>query len=521
MKNCLNILAGVIFTFMFIMIVGCSGEERPPVLQLCLETEPTTLDPIYTVDFSSGMISSLIHSNLVRFSPAGSLIPDLAERWKVSEDGSEYIFFLRPSYFSNGSRVTSGDVVWSLRRLLDSHSSSPRWWVLKPVLGAKEYHRGGGWNERGIEVVDDSTMVIRLEEPAAHFLSLLAMPPAAVVCREVVKKMGEDYGRNPVGSGVWKLSRWNVGESIILVPNSHYRGEGPRIEGISYRIIPESITRIAEFEVGNLDVLEVPRAELNRWRRGGVNLLYEEELRVVYIGLNNRREPLNNPDVRRALNMAVDVNTIIARVLFGGAEKACGVIPPPLRRGNPPDDIYPYNPDSARVLLEEAGYGEGFAMDIWQRENPEGGRVLESIQGYLSMVGIEVDLVTREWSAFKQAIVNGTPDAFYLDWFADYPDPENFIAPLFHSSNIGGGGNRARYCNPRVDSLIQSAAGVQNRIRRAGIYRRVEGIVYRDAPWIFLWFPVRYEVVSPRLKGYQIPVIFNGQDYTGIELQTP
>lgn len=514
-----KILSVTLILLPVFLMNGCSGSEQEPVLRLCLQTEPTTLDPIYTVDFSSGSITSLIHSNLVCFNPDGSMIPDLARDWDISPGGKEYTFHLGPSCFSNGRKVTSADVLWSFRRLLKPASFSPRWWVLKPVLGAEAYHHGGNWNKKGIEAPDDSTVVIRLAEPTAHFLSLLAMPPAAVVCSSEVNRLGEDYGRDPVGSGVWMLNRWNVGESIVLHPNPLYRGKKPLIDGIFYRIIPESITRIAEFEVGNLDVLRVPRAELNRWRRGGVNLHQREELRVVYIGLNNQKEPFTKAEVRRALNMAIDVNTIIARVLFGGAVKACGVIPPCLRNFDPPQDLYPFSPDSARVLLSEAGYPQGFEMEIWQRENPEGGRVLESVQGYLSRVGIEVKLVTREWSAFKQAIVKGTPDAFYLDWFADYPDPENFITPLFHSSNVGGGGNRARYRNHKVDSLIEMAAGVTNRERREQVYRKVERMVYRDAPWIFLWFPTRFEVVSPRVEGYEIPVIFNGQRFTGIELK--
>jgi ABC-type transport system substrate-binding protein len=515
----LKILKVILILLPAVVLNGCSSSEDKPVLRLCLQTEPTTLDPIYTVDFSSGSITSLIHSNLVRFNPDGSLVPDLAEEWEISQGGREYRFLLGLSYFSNGKRITSGDVVWSFRRLLDPGSFSPRWWVLKPVLGAETYHGGGEWNNKGIEAPDDSTVVIRLAEPTAHFLSLLAMPPAAVVCSSEVERLGEDYGRVPVGSGVWMLDRWNVGESIFLHPNPQYRGKEPLIDGIFYRIIPESITRIAEFEVGNLDVLRVPRAELNRWRKGGVNLQKREELRVVYIGLNNGKEPFKNPEVRRALNMAIDVNTIIARVLFGGAVKARGVIPPPLRSFDQPPDLYPFDPDSARVLLSEAGYSQGFDMEIWQRENPEGGRVLECVQGYLSRLGIDVKLVTREWSAFKQAIDKGTPDAFYLDWFADYPDPENFITPLFHSSNMGGGGNRARYRDQRVDSLIELAAGVTNGEIREQIYQKVERMVYRDAPWIFLWFPTRFEVVSPRVKGYEIPVIFNGQQFTDIELK--
>ena len=178
-----------------------------------------------------------------------------------------------------------------------------------------------------------------------------------------------------------------------------------------------------------------------------------------------------------------------------------------------------YDPGRAIRLLAEAGYAEGFEMEIWQRENPESGRILESVQGYLAEVGIEARIVTREWSAFKQAVDRGTPDAFYLDWFADYPEAGNFLMPLFHSGNRGGGGNRSGFADSAVDSILDRALLESDPSERWKLYAGAEERVISSAPWIFLWFPVRYEVVSHRLEGYEIPVIFNGQRFTGVTLR--
>lgn len=506
----------VIVTIVSVTLSTCSQQDGSSLLRLALQTEPTTLDPAHSVDFSSGMISSLIHSNLVRFNPEGRIVSDLAGRWEISENGTMYTFHLLPAVFSNGRKVTASDVTYSFRRLLDPATVSPRWWVLKDLRGAERFHSGGIWDERAVGTLDDSTVVLHLREPAAHFLSLLAMPPAGIVCRKEISRQGKEYGRFPCGSGPWKLDLWSEGDELLLTRNPFYRGKQPAIEGISYRIIPESMTRIAEFEVGNLDILEVPRAELERWRSAGAPLSQREELRVVYIGLNNARSPFHDPVVRRALNLAVDVEAIIAHVLFGAGRRARGIVPPGLRGTPVPDDLYPYDPDEARELLAKAGYPEGFKMEIWQRENPEGGRILESVQGYLVRVGIHVDIVTREWGAFKQAVDQGTPDAFYLDWFADYPDAENFLVPLFHSSNRGGGGNRAGYESEVVDSLLEAGTFCRDESKRWEFFRAAEERIYRDAPWIFLWFPIRYEVVSHRLQGYRIPLIFNGQRFLDV-----
>jgi len=501
-----------------ILLAGCSAEERDETLRLALQTEPTTLDPAFAVDFSSGRAASLIHSNLVAFDPDARIVPDLAREWEVRDSGREYVFRLGRDAFSNGRRVAAPDVVYSFRRLLDPATVSPRWWLLQGLRGAAAFHGGGAWDEESVDALDDSTVAIRLDRPVPHFLGLLAMPAAGIVCREEVMRLGPAYGRSPCGSGPWKLSAWSESDEISLVPNPGYRGTRTALEGLSFRIIPEQMTQIAEFEVGGLDVLEVPRAELEYWRAAGVSLLWKEELRVVYIGLNTRKSPFDDARVRRAINRAVDVEKIIAHVLFGAGKRSCGTVPPSLRSSPPPPDLYPYDPAGAKALLAEAGLPNGFSMEIWQRENPEAGRVLESVQGYLARVGITVKLVTREWGAFKEAIDQGRPDAFYIDWLADYPDAENFLAPLFHSSNIGGSGNRTGYRSAAVDSLLDAASTCLDAAARAELYRTAESIVYADAPWIFLWFPERYEVVSPQLTGYRIPLIFNGQRFLDVSL---
>jgi ABC-type transport system substrate-binding protein len=518
-RRLVSFLCPVLFLAVAALAGSCSREAQLPVVRLALQTEPTTADPSLAVDVSSGMLVSLTHQTLVCFDDDGKIAPDLAESWELDPDGLTYVFRLGRSGFSDGAQVRASDVIFSFRRLLDQETMSPRWWVLEPVLGAKEYHSGGPFDETSMTAPDDSTVVIRLERATAHFLSLLSMPSAAIVSKKMIATAGKEYGRNPGGSGPWKLARWSAGDELILERNVFSSVNNADVDGVSLRIIPEPMTRIAEFEIGNIDILDVPRAELERWRSAGPALMEREELSVVYIGLNNSRPPFDDPRVRRAMNMAVDVETIIARVLFGAGRKAHGSVPPGLKGGQPGSDLYPYDPEKAAGLLAEAGYPDGFEMEIWQRENPEAGRILESIQAYLARVGVKVKIVTREWGAFKQAVDHGSPDAFYLDWYADYPDAENFLMPLFHSSNMGGGGNRVLYSDSVVDSLLDAASSITDPDKRLLVYLEVESTIYDDAPWIFLWFPVRYEVVSFRLKGYNIPVIFNSRRFTDISIR--
>ena len=285
-------------------------------------------------------------------------------------------------------------------------------------------------------------------------------------------------------------------------------------------IIPAAFTRIAEFESGGIDILRIPLAELGRFL-GDAALLERvqsrSELRVLYIGLNNTRGPLRDVRVRRALNMAVDVERLIEVLAEGHAARACGAIPPSLG-GFAERPAYPFDPGMARRLLSEAGYPEGFTMEVWQRGSPEGNRLVEAVQGYLAGVGVRVKIVKREWSAFKEAVSQGRVDACFLDWYADYPDAENFLFPLFHSSNSGGGGNRAFFSDPDVDRLIERAQRVQDVSEGEKLYASIDSLVYGAAPWIYLYFPTTYVVVGPGIEGYVFPVLYLGDDFSSVTM---
>jgi oligopeptide transport system substrate-binding protein len=264
--------------------------------------------------------------------------------------------------------------------------------------------------------------------------------------------------------------------------------------------------------------LNVPLAEIDRFReddRHRDRMQHRAELRVYYIGLNNTRPPFDRAPVRRALNMAIDVDRLTAVLTSGTAIRSTGAIPPGLP-GYAAREPYPYDPQAARALLASQGYPEGFEMDIWLRDSPEGNRMLEAVQGYLAEVGVEARLVRREWSAFKEAVSAGRVDAFFLDWVADYPDPENFIFPLFHSENAGGGGNRSFFEDPEIDRMIEEAGRLLDRDHVGEIYERIDGRIYAEAPWIYLYYPVAYQAVSPLVTGYRMPMVYLGTDYSTV-----
>jgi ABC-type transport system substrate-binding protein len=490
---------------------GCGGERSPAgVLELALETAPNRLDPAFAVDVAEGEICALVYDGLVGLSPDGELIPALARTWEV-EDGSRYVFHLDGGRrFSNGRPVRAADVIASFMRVLDPDTASPRAWVLDRISGAGEFAKGA-LAVRGLVARDDSTVVVELDEPFAPFLSMLSLPAARVV--DVESLSGSQL---PVGAGPWVVSEWIRADRIVLAPNPYHPRRARHIDSVRYRIIPEPFTRVAEFESGTIDVLEIPDAEVARFRddpERASRVLRRHEMRVFYVGINNQR--FTDERIRRALNMAVNVPEIIRVLAAGEGVPAHGSIPPGLP-GHRERPGYGYDREEARRLLAEAGYPDGLAIELWQRESAEGNRIAEAIQGYWSESGIHATLVRREWSAFKQAVSAGKVDAFLLDWFGDYPDAENFLFPLFYSGNAGGGGNRAFFSDPEADRRIVAASRTVDDEARADAYASADSLIYARAPWVYLYFPTTLHVVSERVSGYRLPSLYLGNDFSQI-----
>ncbi len=495
------------------LAAGC-GRERAssPMLELALETAPNRLDPAFAVDAAEGEICALVFDGLVGLAPDGALVPGVARAWETS-DGRRYVFHLDArARFSTGRPVHAADVRASFERVLAPATASPRAWVLDRIRGAAAFRDGGAPSLAGVETPDDSTVVVTLDDPFAPFLSMLALPAARIVDTE-----SPPTGDVPVGAGPWVLSEWVRGDRVTLTPNPHHARRARDLAGVRYRVIPEPFTRIAEFESGTLDVLEIPDAEVPRFLHDPARaprLLKRPELRVFYIGLNNPR--FSDLRVRRALNHAVNVPQLSRVLQAGEAIPAHGSIPPGIA-GYRERPGYEYDPALARELLREAG-AEHLSLELWLRESAEGGRVAEAVQGYWSAVGVDAKLVRREWSAYKQAVSAGKVDAFLLDWIADYPDAENFLFPLFHSANRGGGGNRSFFSDPRVDSLIVSASRVLDDAARADAYARVDSLVYAQAPWVYLYFPTTHHIVAERVSGYRLPSLYLGNDFSGVRV---
>jgi peptide/nickel transport system substrate-binding protein/oligopeptide transport system substrate-binding protein len=502
-------------------VSGCRGSddaaapERRTLIDSRDIEDPRSLDPAHSTDVPTGRAVAYVFDGLVRFTPDARVEPALAERWDISPNGLTYTFHLRKGVtFHDGSPFAARNVKRSFERVL---SEGERPWPLLPIQGARAFQADEARSISGLSVPNDSTVVITLAEPLAVFLTLLAMPVASIVPDSTPATFGE----RPIGTGPWRFVEWRHDDYLRFARNASYFDGAPKADSLMARIVPEASTAVAEFESGAVDVLFVPEGETPRWRddpKRSRLLRSASGLRLFYVGINTRRGVLSDVRVRQAINHAVDVGATLEELMGGRGHRAVGVIPPSLPGADTTRAPYAYDPAKAAALLKAAAYPEGTELELWHSQDATISRLAQTIQGYLAASGIRVKLVQRDGPSVREAARNGQTDLVLKDWWADYPDAENFLYPLLHSANVGAGGNVSFYSNPEYDRLVTAARRELNEATRVRLYRQADSVAFVDAPMLFLFFSTDLFAVQPWIHGFEVPVMFNGQRWTSVTI---
>jgi peptide/nickel transport system substrate-binding protein/oligopeptide transport system substrate-binding protein len=471
-------------------------ESDPRYVRIAITSNPQSLDPHIATDVNGGDVCAKVFNNLVRFRGL-AVEADLAETWTLSPDGREYRFRIRQGVrFHNGRLLGAGDCEKSFIRLLDPATKSKRAWVLDAV--------------DTFRALSPDIFLVRLKRPSAPFLSMLAMPAGAIVPIEEAARHGEAFGRHPCGTGPYRFISWEDDRSVVLERNSDYFEGAPEVGGIVFRVIPEPLTQVALLRRGSLDLCEVPDAQAPALKNDPDwtdRVVSTDGLIVAYVAINTERFP--DARVRRAMNLAIDRGRVIESVRNGLATPAAGPVPPALSALPAPG--YNHDPAEARRLLDDAGFDRSRRI-VLLRNAPRGTlEPAEAVAGYLRDAGLNVTVEPMEFSSLRARANNGDYDLCLFNWFADYADAENFLAPLFHSKNIGSAGNRARLDDSNVDAAIEDVETLPPGRERDAAVLKAQSLAIQAAPWIFLWYPRTAMAVAPRLEGYAVPMIFNGE----------
>lgn len=470
-------------------------------------SRPTTLDPALVQDANSARYVVEIFSGLVTLDTDLEIVPDIAERWETSKDGTVYTFFLREGVrFHDGRLLTAHDIKYSLERACSPQLGSPvAASYLGDIVGVEAMRQGQAEEIAGVKVKDDRRLEITIDAPKGYFLAKLTHSSAFAVDRANVE--GPDWPNQLNGTGPFKLAR--VTDALIeLRRNDSYYREPAQVGRVLF--ILRGGVPITLYENDELDIAAVGVSDIERVQ-DPANPLHDElvavpSLNTQYIGFNVAKPPFDDLRVRQAFAHAVDKQKLCTVVLKGTAVPAKGILPPGLPGYSPQLVGLDYDPARARRLLAESKYGQDGLPPIVLHIGDDEGFLPSYLKALLAMwrdnLGVEVSVEGVEWPLFLQEIYEGRYQLFSLGWIADYPDPHNFLDLLFYSASSE---NHTGYANPEVDRLLLEARVAQDPDVRLELYRRAEQIIVQDAAWIPLWHDIDYYLIKPYVKNISLP----------------
>lgn len=510
----------LIFSFLFTVLLdwnslsaekGTGFPETGGTYRRPLEFNPKTLDPPLSLDMYAVMVIQQVFDGLVQFDKDLNIVPAIAKSWKVSSDGLTYTFYLREGVkFHNGREVNAEDFVYSFTRILDPKTKSPASSLLDRVVGFKEFQEGKITSVKGLKAIDHYLFEIKLSEPYSPFLSILGMNKFKVLPKEVVEKAGSDFSKSPVGTGPFKFVSMKEGEEIILEANPGYFEGRPFLDKIIFKIFHGAPREkiLAEFKEGGLEESFIPPErieEILKERR--YPFIQKPLLSLRFYGFNMRTKPLDHKGLRKAINYAIDKQSIISEIHKNQFNLAKGILPPGMPGYHPKREPYPYNTTLARNSLAESGYGKGGPpVGIWSASKSEAAqKELNAVKYQLNTIGIEAAVhFETNWPNFLSMARDNKFPIHIHAWYADFPDPENFLGTLFHSKSRY---NYLAYHNPEVDRLLDRARTERDYLKRMEMYGKIEEMILEDAPIIPMVNHLFQMAYQPYVRGVEVSAL--------------
>ena len=494
--------------------VGGSLESEPARggTLIRLWSDPPTLDPHLAGDTTSAGIIVEVFGGLATIDQDIKIVPDLAERWDITDGGRTYTFQLRDGIkFHDGRPVTAEDVKWSLERATDPATEAPTVdTFLGDIVGAKDKLKGLASEISGVKVVNDRTIVITADEPKPYFLAKLSYPTSFVLDKNNVTQ-DSTWLRAPNGTGPFRLAEYSPGEVIRLTAFEDYHLGQPYIDeafhilsgGDALLMYENDEIHVTGVGTNSLDSVLDPANPLNKDIKRS-----PPGFSTYYMGMNVNKPPFDDPKIRMALNHAIDKETISRTLERGLTVPANGVLPPGFPGYDENVGGYDFDPEKAKRLVQESKYGANmndFPDIVLAMPGSFGASVSSSTEAILEMwrqtLGIDVEILQTEWATYLQDQRQGRYQMFGgSGWIADYPDPENFLDVLLHSKSSN---NHIGYSNPDVDRLLEQARIEQDQERRFSLYNQAEQMILKDAPWVLLSHGNSgYVLVKPNVNDY-------------------
>lgn len=476
----------------------------------------STLDPAIGYDWQNWSMIKSLFDGLMDYVPGTTeLRPDLAEAYEISGDGKIFTFKLRQGVkFHNGRELTAEDVKYSIERVVNPTTQSPGAGFFSSIKGFEDVSAGKGGDLSGIAVQDPHTIRFELSRPDATFLHVMALNFAHVVPKEEVEKHGADFGKNPVGSGAFKLAEWTLGQRLVFERFADYWNEGlPKLDRITFEVGQEPVVALLRLQNGEIDVPGdgIPPAkfvEVTKDPNFKELIIQGGQLHTGYVTMNVKMAPFDKVEVRKAVNMAINKDRIL-RIINGRAVAANQPLPPSMPGYAKDYKGYAYDPEGAKKLLEQAGLGDGFSTELYVMNTDPQPRIAQAIQQDLKAIGITASIkslaqanVIAAGGEEKQAPMIWSGG---MAWIADFPDPSNFYGPILGCGGaVPGGWNWSWYCNEELDKKAAEADAIVDPAKaaeREAMWRDIYVKIMEDAPWAPIFNEERFTIRSERIGG--------------------
>jgi len=523
-----------IAVFLYLIAAG-QAPAQVKTLVFCSRESPDSFNPQLSVSQTTfDATSRQVHDRLVTVRPGSAeIVPALAESWRISEDGLEYVFRLRRGVSFHTTRafrptrdMNADDVVFSILRQLD-----PKHPWHKVSGGGYRYFRGMGLAELIVSVTatDEMTVTFRLNRPSASFLAVLAMDFASILSAEYAAAMLEAgtpkrLDREPVGTGPFMLVQYQRDALIRYVSHRSYWRGPAALDNLVFAITPDPSVRLQKLRDGECHIIDQPDpADLPTVMTDPAILVKRQTTADLgYLAFNTRKQFLNDVRVRRALSLAIDREAIVDRAYGGMGVAAAGLLPPDLWPNSDGARPPKPDPDRARTILAEAGF-DSLSIDIWiapvsRPYMPSARRVAEMIRSDWAAIGVDATIVAADWDQFLKRSMVGEHEVILFGWIAETLDPDVFLAPILDCAAARKGANRTFWCDPGLDRALLEARQATARAEREALYGIALEILDKQVPLLPLAHSISFTPIRSEVTGY-VTSPLGGHYFYGADLR--
>ena len=447
-------------------------KEEKKILTMAQKAEIKTLDPQKATDSVSRSIIKLINQTLVYIDNEGNIVPELAQEITKVSPKETLIKIKNDIKFSNGETLTIDDVLFSLERAKASPKMSQDLYMIE-----------------SFEKVDDRTLKINTLYDAGNLLHKLASGGVAIVNKKALEK----DENNIVGTGMFKLKEWVTGEKLVLERNEFFKDSKSNIDTLVVKFVPEANSRMIMLETGEIDLARdlLPLDFQKISEDTKFTTVEVETPSNMFLGFDLRNELLADKRVRQAIAYAINNEDLVKTVFNGSASVATSPVPKITTGHNENSNNYPQDIEKAKQLLAEAGYPNGFNIELFVSEDNQRIDMAVIIQDNLKKIGINVEIKTFQWAAYVSTIENPNiiKPLFIMSWNISNDDPDEVLYPLYHSSQIDAHTNVVFYKNEKFDNLISEARETTDKNKRMKLYEEAQDIIQEDLPHYTLVYP--------------------------------